>query len=219
MSPTHFHHVLRTLALALASINLVSWFTLDTREWLVYFDPWFCRTVLFQTFVVGLPALPFLIPLQNNASLLTGSFLLGVVSALLALFEFLWLAMIAFATFCRGPHWNFYWPWEDRSVLKIVALNRFDLSEWFWIAVLGQSRPTQSLLREWPGLTLLAIHCLVVPGILSLMLRQKLAIAWWRIFLFAFITQLLLLMSLKIALQNLFSLKYLIAFPEWGLNV
>ncbi|NIV47403.1 MAG: hypothetical protein GWN46_11625, partial [Gammaproteobacteria bacterium] len=62
--------------------------------------------------------------------------------------------LIVIGTFLRGPNWNFFGPFEYWDVNKIEPLVNVDLSEMFWIKVLGVGLPGHWLIREAPGLLL-----------------------------------------------------------------
>src|SRR5207237_6164817 len=52
-------------------------------------------------------------------------------------FLVLWVTLIVMGTFLRGPNWNFFGPYEIWDAHKVEALNNVDLSEIFWIKLLG----------------------------------------------------------------------------------
>ena len=56
-------------------------------------------------------------------------------------FLVLWVTLIVMGTFLRGPNWNFFGPYEIWDAHKVEALNNVDLSEYFWVWILGSSRP------------------------------------------------------------------------------
>lgn len=218
MTAPTFHRWFRQIALSLAAVNLISVLAHDTREWLVYFDPWFIIGVVFPTFIVAVPALPWLLPATSGAVSQGQTLALGFLFAIVTMAELVWVSLLVIATFCRGMHWNFYWPWEER-VPKIVALNNVDLSEYVWVLLLDQDRPSEPFRREFLGLSLLVIQLVIVPAAVTFALRRKTASSWWRLLLLTLCTQLFLLLVLKIALRYLINLRYLVTLPEFGLNV
>jgi hypothetical protein len=216
-----WHRVLRKIALGIAIFNLVSIFALDVREWLVYFDPLPLRVAVFPAFVIGLPLLPFLQPIDRNRPPRRWTTIwLALTFAAVLLFEALWIVQILIATFCRDPFWNFHWPWEEGGV-NVVPLNRFDLSELYWIRLVGQEeRPSTFAMREAPGIVLVATHLVLVPLVAMLILRWAAPqLPAWRPWCYAIVFQLLTLVLLKIALQCLFNMKYIVAWPEQMLNL
>ena len=62
--------------------------------------------------------------------------------------------LILLGTFLRGPNWNFFGPYEYWDLHKLIPLNNVNLSEIFWIELLGKSKPTNPLYRELPGILL-----------------------------------------------------------------
>lgn len=217
----HFHRVLRKVAQGIAIVNLISVFALDIREWLVYFDPFVLRAAVLPAFVIGLPILPFLQPIDRNrpARRSTTIWLALTLGALL-LFEALWIVQILIAMFFRDPFWNFYWPWEERG-WKLVPLNTFDLSELFWIRLVGQEeRPSDFALREAPGIVLIATHFVVLPLAATAILRRAAPyVPAWRQWCYAIVFQLFTFVLLKIALCCLFNMRYIVTWPEQMLNL
>lgn len=212
--------LLRRMAIAVAALNFVSVISLDLREWLVYFDPWFIWCVVLPAFVIGLPSLPYLLPLNTSSRASPPSVMCLVITGLAFIgFELLWFGQIAVATFFRDPLWNFYWPWAER-LPKVTALNSVNLSEWFWVYVLDQHPPANPMVRESPGIIGVAFHLLALPLLAAELLRRySRQVSFGRILIFAVIVQVLSGVVLKIGLQWLMNLKYLVAFPEQMLNI
>ncbi len=44
-------------------------------------------------------------------------------------------------TFLRGPNWNFFGPFEYWDAHKVEVLNNVDLSQYFWVDLLGRGLP------------------------------------------------------------------------------
>jgi len=57
-------------------------------------------------------------------------------------FLILWVLLIFFGTFLRGPNWNFYGPYEYWDAHKAVALNNVDISNVWWNMNPRRARPT-----------------------------------------------------------------------------
>ena len=87
------------------------WYFLGLQEVLVYFDPWIAGVALPLLITLGLASIPYLDP--NPAG--NGRYTLRerplAVSLFLSGFT-MWCALIAVGTFCRGPGWAWFWPWE-----------------------------------------------------------------------------------------------------------
>lgn len=122
------------------------------QELLVYFDPWLARGVFPVVYTLGFVAIAFLFqPAADSAT--SGCVVLTI---LLLGFETMWLFLIAFAIFFRGPYWNFYWPWEAWNP-KVVPLNSANFSEIFWWLLSDKEIVwTSWLVHETPGLLLAA---------------------------------------------------------------
>ena len=144
---------------------------------------------------------------------------LACVTIAWTVFESLWFFQIAIAICCRGPLWNFYWPWEER-VPKIQPLNSIDLSEFFWIQLLGGARPQDRLVREMPGIILIVTHLVVVPLLVCIAARRcRRQVPIWRTFLLFLVVQVLVGIAGKILLRNMLNWKYFVSFPEQMLNI
>ena len=51
------------------------------------------------------------------------------------------MTLIILGTFLRGPNWNFFGPYEYWDAHKVEVLNNVDLSQYFWIDLLGRGLP------------------------------------------------------------------------------
>src|SRR6266446_6393745 len=113
------------------------WYFLGLQEMLVYFDPWMAGVVLPSLILVGLMAIPYID--FNKAG--NGYFTIDQRKFAYVMFNFgflvLWVTLIVMGTFLRGPNWNFFGPYEIWDAHKVEALNNVDLSEIFWINILG----------------------------------------------------------------------------------
>ncbi len=107
------------------------WYFLGLQELLVYFDPWIAGVVLPSIIIVGLMIIPYVdINEKGNGYY---SFKERKFAILTFCFGFLilWVSLIVLGTFMRGPGWNFFLPWQDWDLHKVVVLNNVDLSEYF----------------------------------------------------------------------------------------
>ncbi|MBI3321295.1 MAG: cytochrome b N-terminal domain-containing protein, partial [Candidatus Omnitrophica bacterium] len=111
------------------------WYFLGLQELLVYFDPWIAGVILPTLIVVGLMAIPYVdinpkgvgswtkmrwkrlgpfpVWYPEERPFAVSVFLLGTV---------MWFVLIAIGTYCRGPNWEWYWPWEAWSHRRIAKL-------------------------------------------------------------------------------------------------
>ncbi len=111
------------------------WYFLGLQELLVYFDPWIAGVVLPTLIILGLCAIPYIDlnpkgvgswatmrwrrvgPLPcwcpEERPFAVSVFMLGLI---------LWFVLIFIGTYCRGPNWEWYWPWEPWSYRRISTL-------------------------------------------------------------------------------------------------
>lgn len=114
------------------------WYFVGLQEMLVYFDPWIAGVVLPGLIILGLMAIPYLDP--NPAG--SGYYTFAQRKWTITVFCFgyvLWIGLIVIGTFCRGPGWMWFWPWEQWDPQKSVSATNVDLTEFFGI-------PSRSLL-------------------------------------------------------------------------
>jgi hypothetical protein len=157
------------------------WYFLGLQEMLVYYDPWMAGVVLPSLVLFGLMAIPFM---DFNKSG-NGYYTIDQRRFAYLTFQFgflvLWVTLIVMGTFLRGPNWNFFGFFEPWDAHKVEALNNVDLSQYFWIHMLGMARPSPPegagtgvtilyvLLKESPGIILLLGYLLFLPPALALM--------------------------------------------------
>ncbi len=126
---------------AVANLNVTPnpskapWYFLGLQELLVYFDPWIAGVVLPTLIIIGLMAIPYVDtnpkgigywprmrrvrigPLPawapEERPFAVSVFLLGIL---------MWFVLIFIGTYCRGPNWEWYWPWEPWSYRRISKL-------------------------------------------------------------------------------------------------
>jgi hypothetical protein len=142
-------------------------------------------------------------------------------------FLLLWVVLIVFGTFLRGPNWNFFGPYEYWDPHQPAALLNINLSEIFWVQMLGRGIPTQDwlffpyyLVREAPGIFLLLFYFLVLPFILKYTVFRKLAgqMGFVRYSLMCQLFLWMVLVPIKMALRWSLNFKYIVAITEFFLN-
>lgn len=214
-----YHRRLKWAGLCLAGLAAISLFACELQEWLIYFDPFPARFLLWPAYLAT-PLLPFLVVLDRTSGAMSGNRIrLGVATVAVFSSAVLWWILIGVGTFCRGPFMNFHWPWEER-LPKLDVLSRANLSELFWRNWLDGPTPADPLLRESPGLTLLAIWLVAVPALAALLLKRRSPqMATWRSLAFIGIVQVAALLPIKMALRWAVNLKYIVAFPEQLVNL
>ena len=127
------------------------WYFLGLQELLVYFDPWIAGVALPTLIIVGLIAIPYLdmnpkgvgawATMQRRSfgkvalwypaerPFAVSVFMLGIL---------MWFVLIFIGTYCRGPNWEWYWPWEPWSHRRITKLTLKNLPN-LWGGVLLMS--------------------------------------------------------------------------------
>jgi hypothetical protein len=197
------------------------WYFLGLQEMLVYFDPWLAGVVLPSFIIVGLIAIPYIDKNPKGNGYYT--FAERKVEITLFLFGFvvLWSSLIVLGTFLRGPNWNFFGPFDYWDTHKLEALTNVDLSEYFWVRLLGGALPTNYFIREMPGILLSLAYVFVLPVVLARgpfkTYYDKLGPPRFYVTVFLF----LMMMSLpvKMLLRWLINLKYIVAIPEFFFNI
>jgi hypothetical protein len=197
------------------------WYFLGLQEMLVYFDPWMAGVVLPSLIIVGLMAMPYID--TNKAG--NGYYTINQRKFAYITFQYgflvLWVILILLGTFLRGPNWNFFGPYEYWDVHKLIPLNNVNLSDIFWVQVLGTSKPSLILIRELPGILLCLAYFTIVPFLLGRLFFKKI-IAQGGYLRYIVLAGLLLFMAalpLKMVLRWTINLKYLVAIPEYFFNI
>jgi hypothetical protein len=209
------------------------WYFLGLQEMLVYYDPWMAGVVLPSVILVGLMALPYID--FNRAGNGYYTFNQRKFAVITFLFGFLplWVAMIVLGTFIRGPNWNMFGLYEYWDVHKLEVLNNVNLSDYFWLDLLGQPLPrplagdslgTQIFVileREWLGLVCIVVYLFVLPPLMAMTIFRKffLRMGFIRYMVLANLALLMAALPLKMGLRWLFNLKYIVAIPEWFFNI
>jgi hypothetical protein len=208
------------------------WYFLGLQEMLVYFDPWMAGVVLPSLIIVGLMAIPYLdFNKQGN-----GYYTIKQRKFAYLIFQFgfleMWVTLIVLGTLLRGPNWNFFGPYEYWDAHKVEALNNINLSQVFWVSLLGSSLPTAPsgssglvqfgyiILRELPGILLVLGYFIALPPIMALTFLRKYfqRMGLIRFMLMANLMLFMASLPIKMVLRWVFNLKYLIAIPEYFLN-
>jgi hypothetical protein len=208
------------------------WYFLGLQEMLVYFDPWYAGVVLPSLVIFGLMAIPFLdYNRQGN-----GYYTISQRKFAYLVFQFgfleLWITLIILGTFLRGPNWNFFGPFEDWDPHKVEVLNNRDLSQLFWIDLLGMPLPRATsgspwyselgtiFLREAPGILLLAAYFIILPPVLATTVFRKafVKMGFLRYMLMSNLFLFMLTLPLKMILRWTINLKYIVHIDEWFFN-
>ncbi|MFO0953927.1 MAG: hypothetical protein U0835_22775 [Isosphaeraceae bacterium] len=197
------------------------WYFLGLQEMLVYFDPWMAGVVLPSLIIVGLMAMPYID--VNKAG--NGYYTYNQRKFAYITFQYgflvLWVILILLGTFLRGPNWNFFGPYEYWDLHKLIPLNNVNLSDIFWVQLIGTSRPDNILVREAPGILLCLAYFVVVPPLMGWLFFRKL-IEQGGYLRYSVMAVLLLFMAslpIKMVLRWTINLKYLVAIPEYFFNI
>lgn len=204
------------------------WYFLGLQEMLVYFDPWLAGVLLPGLIIVGLIAIPYIDKNPRGNGYYTFKERRFAISMFLFGFVILWIVLIIFGTFLRGPNWNFFGPYEYWDLHRPMALLNTEFHDLFWIGLLGRALPDKDwwfipayLIRELPGIVLLAGYFVVGPMILRALFFKKLypQMGFARYSVMVMLLLVMLLMPIKMALRWTLNLHYIVGITEWFLNV
>lgn len=199
------------------------WYFLGLQEMLVYFDPWMAGVVLPGIIVVGLIAIPYIDTNPKGNGYYTFAERKMAITLFLYGWLVLWMFLIIVGVFMRGPNWTFYGPFEFWDFHKVVADFNVNLSEIIWIKMLNVGLPRNLILREIFGIILTFGYIGYLPLYLSKATQvgrkfyAELGVIRYYILVFLFLSMMSL--PIKMVLRWLFSLKYIVALPEWELNL
>jgi len=204
------------------------WYFLGLQEMLVYFDPWLAGVVLPGLIIVGLIAIPYIDKNPKGNGYYTFKERPFAISMFLYGFGILWVVLIIFGTFLRGPNWNFFGPYEFWDLHRPMALLNTEMHDLFWIGMLGRALPTESaafvpgyLIRELPGIIPLVGYFVVGPLVLRALFFRKLynQMGFARYSVMATLLLVMLLMPIKMVLRWSLNLHYIVGITEWFFNV
>jgi hypothetical protein len=197
------------------------WYFLGLQEMLVYFDPWMAGVLLPGLIVVGLIAMPFIDTNPKGNGYYTLRQRPFAIAVWLFGFLILWVVLIVFGTFLRGPNWNFFGPYQYWDAHKQVALTNINLSEYWYVYLWRQPVPTHPIHREWLGILFTFLWIFVAPPILAHTVMNRLyrQMGPGRFYVMAVLFMFMAMLPLKMVLRWLFVLKYFVYLPEYNLNL
>jgi len=207
------------------------WYFLGLQEMLVYFDPWMAGVVYPGLIIMGLCAMPYIDTNPKGNGYYTVKERPFALVTWLFGFLILWVVLIFFGTFLRGPNWEFFGPYEFWDTHKASALNNVNVSDVFWIFIKGSALPTKDtnpiqalphwLVREWVGFIVVAGYLMVLPAVLRATVFKKLYenMGSIRYSVMVILLLFMALMPIKMVLRWLFNLKYFIYLPEFNANL
>jgi hypothetical protein len=198
------------------------WYFLGLQELLAYFHPWLAGVAIPALIMVGLIAIPYVDRNPKGNGYYTVEERKGALFVFLFGFFVLWVLGVFIGTFLRGPGWNFFGVYQDWDASKQPFLGNIDVSEIFYVKILGQPTvPSKDhwLLRELPGILLVIGYLTVVPLIFAATVGKRLfrELGAMR---FGVVINLALIMAalpLKMVARWLFNLKYVVntSDVEW----
>ncbi len=204
------------------------WYFLGLQEMLVYFDPWLAGVLLPGLIIVGLIAVPFMDKNPRGNGYYTFKERRFAITTFLFGFVILWVVLIMFGTFLRGPNWNFFGPYEYWDLHRPMALLNTEFHDIAWIGIMGRALPDQNigpipayLVREAPGIFLLGAYFVLGPWVLRKLFFAKLyaQMGFARFSVMVMLLLVMLLMPIKMALRWTLNLHYIVGITEWFLNV
>jgi hypothetical protein len=198
------------------------WYFLGLQEMLVYFDPWMAGVVLPTMIIVGLIAMPYIDYNQKGNGYYTFSQRQFAISMFLFGFVVLWVVLIVLGTFLRGPNWNFFGPFEPWDPHKNVPLNNINLSDYFWLYLLGQSVEGRNwFIRELPGIILVLAYLILLPPLLAKTIMRGFFVrmGFIRFFVLVTLIQFMASLPIKMVLRWTINLKYIVFIPEAFFNI
>ena len=170
------------------------WYFIGLQELLIFFDPWLAGVILPSILLVGLILVPFIDPQKETG---IGRYTLRDRPVAVPVFCFgflMWYVLVIIGQFFRGPARMFYWPWEDKTVLKelpLVEMVNFHIAGGFAFFILYFSA------------------CMVVPQIIFKNFYKTLGVVRYYIFMSLFAV--MLLIPIKIFLRYVFDVKYILS--------
>jgi hypothetical protein len=198
------------------------WYFLGLQEMLVYFDPWMAGVVLPTFIIIGLIVLPYIDFNQKGNGYFTFAQRKFAVTTFLFGFVVLWVTLIVLGTFLRGPNWNFFGPFEEWDVHKNVPLVNVNLSEYFWLSLMGRGVEGMGwFIRELPGILLVLAYLFLLPPILAKTILRSyfIKMGFIRFFILVTLIQFMAALPIKMFLRWTINLKYIVFIPEAFFNI
>ncbi len=197
------------------------WYFLGLQELLVYFDPWIAGVLLPGLIVVGLISIPYIDRNPKGSGYYTFKERPFAITLFMFGFIIMWILLIVFGTFLRGPNWNFFGPYEFWDDQKPVALVNLQFYELFWVKILGGGEPTNWVQRELPGLILMFGYFFILPVLLAVTVFKKLykQMGFGRYAVFMVLFTWTAIVPLKMVLRWTLDFKYFVNIREYFFNI
>jgi hypothetical protein len=189
------------------------WYFLGLQELLVYFDPWLAGVVIPALIIVGLIAIPYIDRNPRGNGYFTVRERRSALFVFLFGFLILWTLGVFIGTFLRGPGWNFFGLYETWDAAKQPYLANVDVSELFWVKLVGMTTPPDFwVLRELPGIVLVVLYMTVLPLLFAKTVGKKLfrELGAVRFGIVVNLGLIMMALPLKMVARWLFHLKYVV---------
>ena len=199
---------------------------------LVYFDPWMAGVVYPGLIIVGLIAMPYIdVNPKGNGYYTLKERPFAIVTWLFG-FLILWVVLIFFGTFLRGPNWSFFGPYEfwDRAQERGPEQRRRQQP-----LVELDPGPGPTNRRQQPAFAAAALAgvasgsalsssrstCSSCPVILRFTVFHRMYenMGAIRYVIMVMLLLFMALMPIKMVLRWLFNLKYFIYLPEFNASL
>lgn len=175
------------------------WYFIGLQELLIFFDPWLAGVILPSILLVGLILVPFIDPNKETG---IGRYTFRDRPVAISLFGFgfaMWYVLIIIGQFFRGPARIFYWPWEDKTVLKelpLIDMVTFSIAGGFAFFII------------YFGIFI------VLPQFIFKNLYKTLGII--RYYIIVSLFAIMILIPIKIFLRYVFDVKYILSLQIFG---
>ena len=187
------------------------WYFLGLQEMLVYFDPWIAGVILPLLIIGGLMLIPYLDRNPKGNGYYTWSERRFALTTFLFGFVALWIVPILIGVFCRGPGWNWYWPWEPWDIAKPMDLTSRNLTDVFGVTGDGPAFMVGALaVLLWYGLGF-------VPWLLKRSTAAMQELGFVRFALTALLFQTMMALPVKMALRLALNVKYVWVTPWFNI--
>ena len=212
------------------------WYFLGLQELLVYFDPWMAGVVLPGLIVLGLVAMPYIDTNPKGNGYYTFKERKFAIFTWMFGFLVLWVVLIVFGTFLRGPNWNFFGPFQAWDAHRVDKLTNINLSEILYVSALGTKMPDNLIVREWLGIAFTIFWIILLPWLMTRVPRKaaevpfigggllifrdlRAQMGFNRYYLMAWLFVIMALVPVKMVGRWTLNLKYIIAMPEINFNL
>ncbi len=203
------------------------WYFLGLQEMLVYFDPWMAGVILPGMIITGLIMMPYIDTNPKGNGYYTFRERKFAIWTWMFGFLILWVVLIVFGTFLRGPNWNFFGPYEPWNAHTQVPLTNVQLSDYFWNGQkllgfgLDVGTPKNDFVREIPGILFTLFWVFGLPVILARTIFRRMyeQMGSWRYYIMAIHFVVLAMLPLKMFLRWTLTLKYFIYLPSINFNL